>query len=106
MSEDIRAIGLNADGTYDGTKVLSALSGGKLSPIDVKSIFEEVKANIAAWDSCPAPHHVIEQIGDTHPMKFRCVHCGGTKGTEVVQYIKGFEANGGDGSAIWSEWGK
>jgi len=103
---DILASGRNADGTYDGTKVLSALSGGRLSPGDVTSIWEEVKANKAAWDACPAPHHVIDRVGDKHPMKFRCRHCGGTKGTEIVQYIKGFEANGGDGSEIWSEWGK
>jgi hypothetical protein len=103
---DILDTGRNADGTYDGRKVLSALSGGKLSPGDVQSIFEQVKANKAAWDNCPAPHHVVDRIGDGFPMKFRCRHCGGTKGSEIVRYIEGYVAAGGTGSDIWSEWGK
>ena len=101
---DILAAGRNANGTYDGTKVLSALTGGWLSPADVRSAFDDAQANIAAWRDCPAPHHVVDRIGEGFPMKFRCRHCGGTKGSEIVNYISGYVAAGGKGSDIWSEW--
>lgn len=102
--DDLLAAGRNSDGTYDGRKVLSALSGGRLSPEDVQSAFQAAKANKVAWDSCPAAHHVVDRVGDGFPMKFRCRHCGATRGSEIVAYIRGYEANGGNGSDIWPEW--
>ena len=106
VSKDILAAGRNADGTYDGRKVLSALTGGKLSPDDVQSAFNDAKANIEAWRNCPAPHHVVDRIDGKMPTKFRCRHCGATKGTDILSYIEGFVAAGGDGSAVWPEWGR
>ncbi|AHE55996.1 hypothetical protein [Sphingomonas sanxanigenens] len=94
----------NPDGTYDGRKVLSELSGGRISPGEVQSIFDQVKANGEAWRNCPAPHHVVDRIEGKLPTKFRCRHCGATKGTEIIFYIEGFVAAGGDGKAVWPEW--
>lgn len=106
MADDILAVGRDPNGTYDGTKVLSALSGGRLSPADIGSAFAEVMANKAALKGCPAPHHVVDQVEGKFPMKFRCRHCGGVQGSEIVRYIEGYAAAGGKGSDIWSEWGK
>jgi hypothetical protein len=104
MAEDILAAGRNPNGTYDGRKVLSALTGGRVSPQEIQSAFEAVKANKAAWANCPAPHHVVDRIGKGFPMKFRCRHCSATCGSEIVHYIQGYEARGGVGRDIWSEW--
>jgi hypothetical protein len=92
----------NPNGTYDGTKVLSALTGGTLSPKDVHGLWDEVKANIDAWKNCPAPWHVVDQIEGKIPAKFQCRTCGAiTDGGKMLAYIEGFEAAGGDKRAVW-----
>ena len=73
--------------------------------IDMRQIWDGVRANREAWASCPATHHQLMRVGtSTGRQKFQCLHCGGTIGSEVQYYIQGFEAAGGKADDVFPGW--
>ena len=80
----------------DGAQLFSNLSGGTLTPSDVKQIWEEVKLNSKTLDLCAKPHQFTphEFRGDL-VIKYRCELCGGTLAAgDARWYIKGLEDAG------------
>lgn len=69
----------NPDGTINGVGVMSEVTG--LSQTEVRSLWEQVKANSAKLESCP--YHEFIQSPQTAPLrslthqKYICTHCGG-----------------------------
>lgn len=83
--------------TYDGTEVLSRVSG--LSKDAVRGIWEDVKANSARLRACA--RHRFD--GDFQIGKRKvCLVCGGGMSlTDIGNYIRGYEAAGGNADAVW-----
>lgn len=70
----------------DGLQALSNVSG--LPRAEVKSIFSEVKANLAALEACPK--HQFEDVTPEELLrkKFRCTRCGGTIGRQEYNWYQ------------------
>lgn len=73
------------------------------------SLFERVKANRAKLDACPrhffrcdlTPDEIRAAFGQRLP----CLRCEGTMLlTEINQYIRGYEAAGGNANDIWPDF--
>lgn len=61
---------------FDGTEILGAVSG--LGKVEVKKIWEQVKANLKRLDECVGPHDFQRLALETKLMfRFRCTKCGG-----------------------------
>lgn len=72
----------------------------------VKSIWQEVKDNRKALDSCS-----LHQFEPPEELKlgavYICKNCGGKKRLPPIgDYIGGYEAAGGNADDIWPEWRK
>lgn len=69
----------NANGTYDGVGVLSDMTN--LSPTEILSILEKVKANHAKLDGCSRHDFEIVPLDQgllsRSKQVYRCEHCGG-----------------------------
>lgn len=67
-------------------------------------VWQEVKANRAKLNGCKRHHFdggEIKKLG----AKYICRHCGGTEGlSSIGDYIKGYEAAGGNADDIWPGW--
>jgi hypothetical protein len=74
---------------------LAAVSG--LKPKVVDEIWEKVKANGKALDSCAGPHDFVaidpeKKIG----VRYRCAKCGGeTESSQALWYALGLKHSGG-----------
>lgn len=84
--------------TVDGAALLARL--GNVSREEVLSIWDEVKANRAKLEGCA--RHRFEakpvKIGE----KQTCMACGGEMTLVAVgDYIRGYEAKGGDADDVW-----
>lgn len=91
-----------AEKTVDGTEVLSRVSG--LSKDAIRGIWDDVKANSARLQAC-ARHRFDGgfQIGQ----KKVCLVCGGGMGlTDIGNYIRGYEAAGGNANDVWPDFHK
>ncbi|HCG6030271.1 TPA: hypothetical protein ACX3EJ_001026 [Vibrio parahaemolyticus] len=72
--------------------------------INAQKILQDIKKNNKKLDSCNV--HQFEG-GDPLPfgMKYKCKKCGGEmKGTDVLWYITGYEAAGGNADDIYPNW--
>ena len=70
-------------------EVLSQVSGLPLS--EMKSIWEQVKANAATLDACAGPHD-FQRLEERLLSKYRCTRCGGTvDGTDKLWYERGLK---------------
>lgn len=93
------------DERYDGTQILSNLSG--LPKTEVQKIFEQVKVNIARLHSCP--RHKFDQgnVSVGLGKKVVCVNCHGEMGLmQAAEYIRGYEAAGGNADDVWPGYHK
>jgi hypothetical protein len=84
----------------DGTKVLASVSG--LSPEVVKGIWAEVQANRARLSGCA--RHRFDGDWKIGQRKV-CLVCGGGMSlTDIGNYIRGYEAAGGNANDIWQDF--
>lgn len=71
--------------------------------IDTKALFAEVQGNRAKLDSCK--RHRFAGGSPVLGGRNTCLDCGGQIGnTDVMYYIAGFEAGGGNADEIWPGW--
>lgn len=59
-------------------EVVSQVTG--IKPLDIRNIFEEVKANKKLLDNCVRPHDFSIDASPNKPLfkKWKCSKCGGT----------------------------
>lgn len=70
---------------------------------EFKSALAEIKENSRKLDSCSVHKFSGERMPPGN--KHTCLNCGGImKGENVLYYIKGYEANGGDCNDIYPGW--
>jgi hypothetical protein len=70
---------------------------------DVRAIWDQVKANSAKLEACPCHRFAggPVQIGQRH----LCLECGGEMaGSDLLWYIRGYEAAGGAADIIYPRW--
>ena len=73
---------------YDGTKILSQLSG--IDQDEVKRLWEEVKLNHQRLHKCPG--HMFKRIDGSSPGRYACVICSGEVDSSAYGwYMKGIE---------------
>jgi hypothetical protein len=80
----------NPDGTYDGTKVMAAVTG--LSRDTITELAQKARDNVARLHACV--DHVFEPTGPLHPIRqrYRCKHCGGEVDSSAYRwYAQGRE---------------
>lgn len=71
--------------------------------MDTKKILAEVKENTRKLDSCD--RHLFNGERVPFGKKYTCLKCGGKlNGTDVLYYINGYEAAGGDCDDIYPGW--
>lgn len=86
--------------TFDGSKILADLSG--IPQDDVKKIWEVAKANVIKLHNCKRHHFETAVRPLALGMKLTCDVCGGVIGTtQLAEYIRGYEAAGGNPNDIW-----
>jgi len=68
--------------------------------LDTAQLLADIKANSATLDSCP--RHLFKPDDYEFGRKMECSHCHGRmQATDVMWYIKGYEAAGGHCDDIW-----
>lgn len=90
-----------AEKTYDGTEIFAGLTG--LSKDQVKTTWDGVRQNHAKLAGCQRHRFTATTVkmGD----KLTCESCGGTIYlTDVGNYIRGYQAAGGDARDVWPAW--
>lgn len=71
-----------------------------MSDFDPKQLLADIRANSATLDACP--RHLFKQDDYTFGQKMTCLHCQGRmQATDVMWYVKGYEAAGGHCDDIW-----
>lgn len=72
--------------------------------INARKIWEEVKANSAKLNSCKI--HKFSGPATIGRRKI-CESCGGELSlTDILSYVKGYQAAGGNAADVWPEWVK
>lgn len=68
-----------------------------------ESILAEIRANTKKLDNCKLHKFSGERMPPGN--KHTCLNCGGQmKGSDVLWYIAGYEAGGGDCNDIYPGW--
>ncbi len=101
MNETVIPFNMRDRQRHDGADELSKLSG--LSRDDVKSIWEEVKANHAKLSACERHNFTPQLVG--LGKRVTCNRCNGSMTlTNVGEYIRGYVASGNSSDDIWPGW--
>lgn len=75
----------NADGTYNGVKVLSELSG--LPEKEMKSLWQQVQENSAKLSACQYHDFAIDTENKTMTREqYVCKNCGGTVNASMYRW--------------------
>jgi hypothetical protein len=80
----------NPDGTYNGVRALSQLSG--MTESKVADIARQARENVAKLTACPL--HTFEPTGPVQPLRtrYRCTACGGEVDSHAHHwYMRGRE---------------
>ncbi len=72
---------------------------------EAKRLWDEVKENITRLEACP--RHQFE-VGTVVPgEKVRCLNCRGQMSyLDAGQYLRGYQAAGGDPTDVWPGWSR
>lgn len=71
-----------------------------MSNLDAREILAEVRENIRRLKSCP--RHTVDPASRVFGQPTYCIHCGGKlRAEELMQYIAGYRAAGGNANDIW-----
>lgn len=77
----------------------------RISGVEARQLWEEVKANAAALDACKGHRFKDEDVAPGE--KHHCRACGGKMSIgDVMNYIRGYQAAGGDANDVWPGWEK
>lgn len=72
---------------------------------EAKRLWDEVKENIARLESCP--RHQFEAGTPALGEKIFCINCRGQMShLDARQYLRGYQAAGGDADDVWPGWSK
>ena len=67
---------------------------------DFDNLFAKIKENRRKLTACT--RHRIDPATYKFGKKMTCLNCGGEiDGPELLSYVRGYEAAGGDGEDIW-----
>lgn len=66
---------------------------------------DKLRLNRIRLDACPRHSFETENVQVAPGQKVRCRECGGVMSLiEANQYVRGYEAAGGDGLEVWAGW--
>ena len=78
-----------------------------VSKPELKTLWDEVKANLQRLHTCPKHHFPPESLSEKRVSgrEYTCSVCGGTmKLSEAAEYIRGYKAAGGNPNDILPGW--
>lgn len=76
------------------------------SSTEAKQLWDEVKENIARLEACPR-HQFEGRLKPAPGEKVLCIRCNGQMShLDANQYLRGYQAAGGDPVDIWPGWEK